>query len=199
MKQIRIADNVETRWGEEEILLQGNWDFSVDVPEKMYNRQNVIYKQINTTNKDFKVTQAVLYDTGMNIKLEFPVEKVEYDAWNTPELQFFKSLPEDDELKTTEILNYISNKQYNTDEYIKSSEKMRNAYLFEKYITNEDGEKFGVTVGPRENGGASINDNSIMQFEGMFDITKYNASDELILHVDYHGNKEDITLKKVVE
>ena len=36
-----------------------------------------------------------------------------------------------------------------------------------------------------------------MNFEGMFDLTKYNASDELILHVEYKGKDEKITLKKV--
>lgn len=199
MSQIRISPNVESMLGEEEILLQGKWDFSVDVPEKMYNRKRVIYKQVKTTNQDFKVTKAALYDTGMDINLRFPAKKVEMDNWSTPELKFYKSLPEDDKLKSTDILNYLDNQVYNTNEYIEKVQEATNAFEFDKYITNEAGEKFELTVGPRENGSSYINDENIMEFEGMFDVTKYNASDELIVHVDYHGNKADITLKKVEE
>ena len=36
-----------------------------------------------------------------------------------------------------------------------------------------------------------------MNFEGMFDLTKYGASEELVLHVEYKGKEEIITLKKV--
>ena len=31
------------------------------------------------------------------------------------------------------------------------------------------------------------------------DLTKYDATDEVIMHIDYHGNIADITLKKVGE
>ena len=57
--------------------------------------------------------------------------------------------------------------------------------------------KFGITVGPRENGSKYLDEDGYMNFEGMFDLTKYNASDELILHVEYKGKDEKITLKKV--
>ena len=199
MNEIRISENVESMMGEEEILLQGKWDFSVDVPEKMYNRKNVIYKQISSTDKEFKVTKAVLYDTGMDIGLNFPAEKIENKLFTTPELEFYYSLEDDDEIKNEEIGAYLNNLCENTDEYWESMEKRMNAFEFEKYITNESGEKFELTVGPRENGGAHISEEGIMDFNGMFDVTKYNASDKLVLHVNYHGREADITFEKVEE
>ncbi len=199
MNDIRISENVESMLGDEEILLQGKWDFSVDVPEKMYNRKNVIYKQVKSTDKDFKVTKAVLYDTGMDIELNFPAEKVDNNHYNTSELEFYNSLEKDDELKSLDILNYLENIYRNTDEYKENMQKMFKAFEFEKYITNENGEKFELTQGPRENGSAHINEDSIMEFNGMFDVTKYNASDRLIVHVNYHGREADITLEKVEE
>lgn len=197
MSQIRISEDVETAYGEEEILLQGKWDFGADVPEKMYNRQSVAYQQIKTTNEDFKVTKAMLYDTGMKIGLNFPAKRVE--RYITPEIEFYESLPDDDELKTIEILNYLENKFYNSDEYMNYIKELMETYNFEKYIINEKGEKFELTVGPSENGSSYINDNNIMEFEGMFDVTKYNSSDELVVHINYKGQEADITLRKVVE
>ena len=201
MKQIRISEDIEAQDGEEEILLQGNWDFSTNVPEKMYNRHNVIFKQTSTTNKDFNVESAVLYNTGTNIRLKFKAEKVKREYFNTPELEFYNSLPVDDKLKTQEIWRYLENERYNSDEIrekeSKSMEEYRNATNFDVYITNKTGEKFGITVGPRENGSKYLDEDGYMNFEGMFDLTKYNASDELILHVEYKGKNEKITLKKV--
>ena len=201
MKQIRISEDIEAQDGEEKILLQGNWDFSTNVPEKMYNRHNVIFKQTSTTNKDFNVESAVLYNTGTNIRLKFKAEKVKREYFNTPELEFYNSLPVDDKLKTQEIWRYLENERYNSDEIrekeSKSMEEYRNATNFDVYITNKTGEKFGITVGPRENGSKYLDEDGYMNFEGMFDLTKYNASDELILHVEYKGKNEKITLKKV--
>lgn len=201
MKQIRISEDIEAQDGEEEILLQGNWDFSTNVPEKMYNRHNVIFKQTSTTNKDFNVESAVLYNTGTNIRLKFKAEKVKREYFNTPELEFYNSLQDNDELKTQEIWRYLENERYNSEEIrekeSKSMEEYRNATNFDVYITNKTGEKFGITVGPRENGSKYLDEDGYMNFEGMFDLTKYNASDELILHVEYKGKDEKITLKKV--
>ena len=201
MKQIRISEDIEAQDGEEEILLQGNWDFSTNVPEKMYNRHNVIFKQTSTTNKDFNVESAVLYNTGTNIRLKFKAEKVKREYFNTPELEFYNSLQDNDELKTQEIWRYLENERYNSEEIrekeSKSMEEYRNATNFDVYITNKTGEKFGITVGPRENGSKYLDEDGYMNFEGMFDLTKYNASDELILHVEYKGKNEKITLKKV--
>lgn len=72
--RIKISKN-ETVMGDEEITIKGGWNFKIDVPEKMYNRQNVVYKQKSTTNQDFNVQSAVLYNTGMEIKMKFKAEK----------------------------------------------------------------------------------------------------------------------------
>lgn len=201
MKQIRISEDVESQDGEEEVLLQGKWDFSSDVPAKMYNRKNVIYKQTNTTNEDFNVESAVLYNTGTNIRLKFKAEKVKREYFNTPELEFYNSLPDDDKLKTQEIWRYLENERYNSEEIrekeSKNMEEYQNATDFDVYITNKNGEKFGITVGPRENGSKYLDEDGFMNFEGMFDLTKYDASEELVLHVEYKGKEEIITLKKV--
>lgn len=41
------------------------------------------------------------------------------------------------------------------------------------------------------------NDNGIMTSTCMFDLTQYDATDEITLHLEYKGNKADIVLQKV--
>lgn len=192
---IRISSNVECKDGEEEIVLKGNWNFDVDVPEKMYNRSNITYVQKSTTNDYFKATSAVVYDTGMDISLEFKAK--EMPKFEKPiEVEYYDSLPKDHELRTIEILNYINNKMYKSEEWQKMQEERMKVWDFEKYLLNANGEKFELTSGPRENGSGRIDENNIYHFNGMFDLTKYDMTNEIKVVIDYHGIKGEITLEK---
>lgn len=202
MNKIKISKN-ESIMGEEEITIKGDWNFKVDVPEKMYSRQNTVYKQKSTTNKDFNVESAVLYNTGMEIKMKFKAQKqlsmkkmVESIC---PGLEFYWSLDKNDELRTIDILNYLENKARENPEYQKIAEQERSKWKFDKYLTNSRGEKFEFSVGPRENGSASIDNEGIMSSTCMFDLTTYDATDEITLHLEYKGNKADIVLEKVIQ
>lgn len=199
MNKIKISKSPDTIYGEEEITLSGDWNFSVDVPEKMYNRSNIVYKQKSSTNDDFKVTAATLYDTGMDISMELKVEPLPKEP-TTPELEFYNSLPEGHTLKTDDIASYLRNKLYNTEEYKEFMKNRLGMYKFDKYLVNENGEKFELTVGPRANGSGYIApDSNIYKFNGMFDLTKYDMTDTITLYVDHKGNKAEIVLEKVEE
>lgn len=199
MNKIKISDSPDTIYGEEEMTLSGDWCFSVDVPEKMYNRSNIVYKQKSSTNNDFKVTAATVYDTGMDISMELKVEPLPKEP-TTPELEFYNSLPEGHELKTDDIESYLRNKLYNSIEYIEFSRNRLDMYKFDKYLVNENGEKFELTQGPRANGSGHIApDSDTYKFNGMFDLTKYDMTDIITLYVDHKGNKAEIILEKVEE
>lgn len=197
--RIKVSKN-ETVMGNEEITIRGNWNFKVDVPEKMYNRKNIVYTQKSTTNKDFNAQSAVLYNTGMEIGMKFKAEKKkslkDIESRLSEELEFFWSLDKDDKLNTIDIANYLENKVRENPEYQKQMEQEMSKWEYEKYLTNSKGERFDFTVGPRENGGASIDDNGIMTSTCMFDLTTYDATDEITLHIDYKGNKADIILER---
>lgn len=200
MNKINISKN-ETLMGDEEISIKGNWNFKVDVPEKMYNRNNIAYKQKSTSNKDFNVESAILYNTGMEIKMKFKAEKQlsmqEIETSISKELQFYWSLDKSDELRNIDILNYLESKERENPEYQKLLQQEMEKWQFEKYLTNSNGQRFDFSVGPRENGSAYIDDDGIMTSTCMFDLTKYDATDEITLHLEYKGNKADIVLEKV--
>ena len=198
LNQMKISKE-EVVQGDEEITLTGNWNFSVDVPAKMYNRSNLIYQQKSTTNPDFKVISARVYDTGIDIGMEFPGAPAVEEPL-TPEIKFYRSLPKDDELKNTELLNYLEMSFFYSPEYQEFMKKELERWQYEKYVTNEKGEKFGATEGPRENGGGSIDDETgIYKTNCMFDLTKYDATDTITLHLEYQGKTAEIVLEKKEE
>ena len=199
LNKIKLSDNDETVNSEDNIILSSDWNFSVDVPEKMYNRKNIIYLQKSTTNEDFKVTAATLYDTGMDISMEFKAGFVPQPPIS-PELEFYHSLPDGHELKTDYIGSYLSHKLHNSKEYMEYMEKRIGYFDFEKYLVNEKGEKFELTQGPRANGSGHVDIGSdIYEFNGMFDLTKYDMTDTITMFVDYKGKTAEIILEKVEE
>lgn len=157
LTKIKISDKEETLLGHEEITIQGSWDFTVDVPEKMYNRKTTIYKQISTTNTDFNVISATSYTTGIDVKLKFKAEKHQ-ERPTTPELKYWDLLPQDDELKNIDILNYLERKIRYTPEYIEWQKREVEIWKYDKYIENENGKKFEMSMSPRANGGGFIDD-----------------------------------------
>lgn len=200
--QVNISREDATFPGDGEITFTGNWNIDLNVPEKMYNRTSEVYVQKSTTNKDFKVLQAVLYDTGMKIKFEGTTsEEVKHPKYpQILEQEFFWQLSDEDEIKTREIQSYLEYKNKNTDEYKKFLEEEKLMFErnmnFKPYLTNSNNQKFELTQGPSENGSIDFNENGKIKFEGMFDLTKYDETNEIVLHIEDNGNIVEITLVK---
>lgn len=195
---ISKEDDVATIFGDGEYTFVGDWNFKVDVPEKMYNRQSVIYKQKSSTNKDIKVTSAVVYDTGMEVALEAKNEFKLPEKPTLPELEFYYSLPEDSEFRDVDsnISAYLYNKLQNTQEYKEYMEATFKQNDIEIYLLNEQNEKFGMTQGPRENGGKNTSEDGIFTCNAMYDLTKYDMTDEIRVIVNKDGKEETIILEK---
>lgn len=199
INEINLDSNIDTMYGYEQINVTGNWEIEVDVPEKMYSRNNIVYTQKSTTNKNFNVTSATVYNTGIKLEYNFPAKELPGKV-TTPEIEFYNSLPDDSELKTLDILNFISKDLYELPEYQEYSKKSREVWnIDEDYIINENGEKFGFTVGPVENGSGRIDDNNMYNRCATYDLTTYNATDTITFHIKYNNEVADIVLEKVEE
>ena len=62
-----------------EIIIQGNWEIELDVPEKMYNRTSENYRVVSCNNEDFEIYSSSVSDTGFEIGVIISnIEKVEY-------------------------------------------------------------------------------------------------------------------------
>ena len=150
------------------------------------------------TNNDFNVISATSYTTGIDLKLKFKAEKHQ-ERPTTPELKYWDLLPQDDELKNIDILNYLERKIRYTPEYIEWQNREVEIWKYDKYIENENGKKFEMSMSPRANGGGFIDDDGIYESNCTFDLTKYDLTDKLTVYIDYHGNKAEILLEKVGE
>lgn len=195
MTKINISENEQASMGEEEITLTGDWHFDIAVPEKMYNRQSVVYTQTDTTNEDYQVESATLYDTGMEITAKVQTEALpEHPKFL--EYDFYDSLSDDDPLKNQDILGYISWKERQTDAYKEYHKKINELTDITVYLTNDNGEKFTLIQGPNENSSVGVNEEGILTFKGMFDLTKYNQAETVSVHFEYNNQTEEVVLKK---
>ena len=200
LNEIRTSKDPECATGEEEIKVTGNWNFKVQVPAIMYNRDEIQYVQKSTTNKDFNVASAVLYNTGMELIIKLKTEgymtSQEIGTAVSEELAFYYSLDKNDKLKTLDMLNYLERKAMEKPEYQKLQSNAMDVWRFEKYLKNSNGERFDFSVGPKANGEAGIVD-GIMTSTCMFDLTQYDATNEITLHIEYQGKKAKIVLEKL--
>lgn len=206
MNNIKISKN-ETSFGDEEINLLGNWKFSLDVPEQIYNREEISYKQKSTENEKYELAKAIITETGTEIQLNTKLENVDYpdsSELSSEEQKFYNILyksGENEELCTDEILNYLGALREYSPEIQAIREKQASFrekyYNVEWYITNNKGEKFETIQTNRETRGNSYNSQTgVLKLYGNFDLTKYDLTDEITLHIKHNGNDFEIILNK---
>ena len=187
--EIAISNSDETVYGDEEITVKGNWEVSVDLPEKFYNRESIIYHQVDESSSKHKVRSFAIYNTGAVVELSLKSRILKDRTGEIGEL-IRKGNPD------TAIESYMLSKVYKAEAFQKLSEERRKLYDKEVYITNSNGDKFELTMGPIPNGGGSIDENGIYNTSCAFDLTAKDATDELILHIKYLGEETEIKLEK---
>ena len=182
------------------ITLKGNWQFSLDVPENMYNRTYDTYKVVSCDNKDFNLYEAKLTDTRLEIGIEisnveraiFPAELEKMKAFNTRE----------------EVVEFYGGEEYANlfEEYL------RNEFLFDdivnyfypwmdyknegSYAITSNGEKFRIMLGDGDDD--SYKENKIYDYHSTCDITKYDDyTDKITLVIYFKDEPVRIELEKV--
>ena len=195
----------------------GNWKISLEVPEKMYNREDIFYKVINSENDNFNIYTAKATDIGFEIGLnisniELPkVQDIFIDPQNNLEYLFNSR---------EELLAVSTEKDFEKDyiEYRNLKQPIRLWGIpplnwLERtdgcYILDENGNKFYHT----RNNSKKQNENFVydkivdengfvkriclneFDFYDEFSITKYNLTEKLLLVIDYYGNPVKIELQ----
>ena len=140
----------------------GNWAFKVEVPEDMYNRENIIYKVKKCNDKNTKVGYAILSNTAFKIKIpETTTNKVDYEILHS-------DLPKS-------IFDKIA--------------------LQKEYVENSNGKRFEPAARSDGDGGYSLpagEPNKIINYSQTFNLTKFDATDELKVHIFTNKGKEII-------
>lgn len=203
----------------EKTVLSGNWDINIDVPEKFYNRSEEYYKVISSTNDKFNIYSAKLTDTGfefgMTIKDEYKPtypEEVRDERKNIIEKY---GVLNKDGLYTSESQKIMSQKMNElsvTSPYIEMLKKYEeeNTPILSRgltldiksdiedgcYVINNKGEKFECTMSPSRKCNYNFIDGDKYDFYETYSITKYDATDDITMVVNYRGTLEYIKMQK---
>lgn len=184
--------NFKTSKNSDEI--NGEWNFSIELPDYFYNRTNISYLVNDDSNSIFKIKEFNVYNSCSKLIMEMPkpgnvVSEEEFHKLYT---QF---LEEND--KKNEILKENPNAdipQTETEkkllEIIDEKDKL---YISNIFIENERGEKFYPLNASFENSGSYNIDNEKMCYWNTFNLTSNNLTDTLILHIEY--NNKDYSFK----
>lgn len=203
----------------EKTVLSGNWDINIDVPEKFYNRSEEYYKVISSTNDKFNIYSAKLTDTGfefgMTIKDEYKPtypEEVRDERKNIIEKY---GVLNKDGLYTSESQKIMSQKMNElsvTSPYIEMLKKYEeeNTPILSRgltldiksdiedgcYVINNKGEKFECTMSPSRKCNYNFIDGDKYDFYETYSMTKYDATDDITMVVNYRGTLEYIKMQK---
>ena len=143
------------------ITYTGDWNFKLDVPDEMYNRENIVYKLKSCNDKNTKVGYAILSNTAFKIEIpETTTDKVDYKLLHS------------DSPKS--IFDKIA--------------------LQKEYVETSDGKRFEPSGRSDGDGGYSLpaEDNKIINYSQTFNLTKFDATDEIKVHIFTNKGKEII-------
>ncbi len=140
----------------------GDWNFKIDVPEDMYNRENIIYRYKTCNDKNIIVGYAILSNTAFKIEIpEITTDKVDYEILhsNSPKSIFDKIAL--------------------GKEYVETSD----GKIFEPARRSDGDGGYSLPAGES---------NKIINYSQTFNLTKFYATDGLKVHIFTNKGEEII-------
>ena len=176
-RNIKLIDDTENYK-----ILNGDWKIDIDVPEVMYNRNTITYKVNSCSDQNLNLTTAKISETGFELggimhNLEIPEEIRKYREKMTraaisigEKLEYEKEYASSNLPITPLVVNYFPE----IGETIEAC----------TYIENEKGQKFKVSSKPgRKQKQQLINGDTELNFYETFELTKYDSTNKLKLHI----------------
>lgn len=158
----------------EDTILKGDWNMTVDVPEKFYNREADVYSVTNCSDPFLNITDATIYDTCM--KLEF----------NTKVQQIYNENDTEEERK--EKKEKFKNFGYETgSKFIK--------FVSNEYIEDSNGNKYYPSEHNSEDAGTIYSPTGELYHYQTFNFTKYDMTDNIKIYLTINtmeGSKDII-------
>ncbi|MBR3613792.1 MAG: hypothetical protein IKL55_01255 [Clostridia bacterium] len=202
------------------LILNGNWTLHFEIPEYMYNHEDIFYEVIGCENDNFEVYEARAHSTGFKLGLKIHnIERIpapEYpNEFNDRLKEAVKELEDRGEYPGSigntreEYVNLLGNEEYvlKYEEYLK---KMReysividDLGLYPKWehssndfthLKNSNNIRFNKsTLNFNED---YIND-STLDYHPTFEMTKYDATDLITLVIYLADTPYEIKLKMI--
>lgn len=181
-KQIKLQATQTSNDKQNTIILDGNWDISVDVPKQMYDRKSISYKVISCSDSNFDITTATLYDT----RFEFGAV---ISNIKKPDENKLKNL---EPLLGTETSDVIENHDRQLLELLEEWRPIQ-----ESYLVNERGQRFDVSDSPSKRENGNFVENNKFDYYTTFELTKYQATDKLTVTILFKDTPVIIELQKM--
>ena len=181
-----------------EVIIQGDWKIELDVPEKMYNRTSETYRVVSCSDENFKVYSSSVSDTGFEIGViinnikrpEYPekLREIQGEEWaNKVMQQPYKELYVDFIKKNRPININGENLMLPADSREQGDEC---------FVENSNGEKFECTMSPSRRAKNKWLEGNKFDFYETFGMTKYDATDNIKVVLNYYGEPVTIELEK---
>ncbi len=148
----------------QDTVYEGDWTFEVDVPEEFYNRESVIYKVKNCSEEGIDINQVTAVVSNTAFKLSIP------------------------EISTDKV-----------DYALLKADTVGSIYdriaLQKEYVETEAGKRFEISARSDGDGGYSVpeGENKIVNYHQTFNLTQYDATDEITVHM-FTNKGEEITI-----
>jgi len=142
---------------------EGNWKFELDVPEEFYNRETVIYKAKNCSEEIIDISSIQATLSNTAFKIFIP------------------------EIRTDKIDYDLLHTSTPKSIYDKIA-------LQKEYVETSDSKKFEIAGRSDGDGGYSLpsGDSRIVNYYQTFNLTKYDATDEITVHIFTNKGEEII-------
>lgn len=141
---------------------KGKWKVSIDLPEEFYNRMTDIYVLKNTNDKNLELIKANISNTGIRVNFK--------SKWGDKYYNEFDS----EEEKLKKLNEAYENRQEMPFEYIIKRPPLKNAY-----IETSNGKKFYPAGTSDGDGGMGAGANGDLEYTQLFNLTKYDLTDEI--------------------
>lgn len=187
------------------LKLTGKWDFPIDIPEYMFNNKDIEYIVSGNPNSNLKVLEAKATATGFVVEIE--VENA-LSIEKSKELQEYEKKYEKEIAQGLEFTKDYYLKLFKDEKIVEELEEYYNRMIpisstgnhtwREKtegcYIENLNKERFfkGHSIDYTEN--KFIDNNTKYIYKEVFEMTKFDATDTITLHLDYYSKPIDIIL-----
>lgn len=196
IQMIEIQDDKQI-----EYTINGLWQVEVNVPEEMYNREKEYYRVVSCSNPDFEVYAASVSDTGFELGIIISnIEKPEFDE---EKMKMYISRNElyNSGIISMEEYEYVNNwfenwriKSYPI--YINKYNIEGNKYNKISYIENEQNNEYDVSEEITKVSKNYFLENNKFDFYQTFNMTNYDATDNIKAILYYYEEPVIIELEK---
>lgn len=159
-----------------EVILEGNWNIELDVPEKFYNRECAVYTVTSCSEPTINVTDMTVYNTGTRFEFVADINSI-YDETDSEEVK-------QDKIREFNI-------------WYKNNIKENIQIISYEYIEDENGNKYYPIRSNTSDKNIKYEANGELSYYQTFDLIQYENVNKIKIH--FKINLQNETKEVVID